>query len=703
MNILTALKHQERIASRRGQLEEDRKDALDRYLGRPYGDEVEGRSQVVMRDVADTVEWIKPSLLKVFAAGDEVVRFNPTGPEDEEQSEQETDYVNHVFMVKNEGFTILHDWFHDALLQRNGYVMADAVKIKRSNRERFEGLSDDELSLVMQAEGVEILEHAETVDPFGIKTHSAVIRQIAEYSCVKVSNIPPERVLVAPDWPSVSLEGCPFVEVIDYKTISQLRERGFDVDDAINDENETDEEGDSFRSIDEDEDLGRDDIEADAATRRVMVRYVWMNYDEDGDGIAELRKLVVVGDTILENEEDDIIPVACLTPGRLPHEHIGQSVDDWVQDLQRIRTVLTRGMLDNMYLSMHPQTYVDATRVNMDDMLVSRIGGIRRTQGDPRTAVMEAVRPDTSAMTLQAIEYVDKVREARTGVNKNTQGLGPDILQTATQSRQIVTASQERIMLIARVFAETGVKQLMLIIHAMSIKHGRQQEMVKLRNKWVPIDPRGWKTRRDLTVSVGIGTGDKDQMGAHLNMIFQQQMAVMPMGVATPVNVYNTLRRLTQNAGFKQTEEFWTDISQQPPKPPQPDPKVQLEQAKMQADAQEAQAKRQDDAMRFQAETQMQMTVDQNRQQWEARQKEQELRQTAELEAMRAQYEDAQQRREIEFKTWFAQYDRDTKLMLAGIQSQDKQRADMMGMQKHADSREDAHAFKAMDDAKGDE
>jgi hypothetical protein len=196
------------------------------------------------------------------------------------------------------------------------------------------------------------------------------------------------------------------------------------------------------------------------------------------------------------------------------------------------------------------------------------------------------------------VEYIDSVRENRTGVTRYNQGLDADTLnKTATGINQIMTASQQRIELIARVFAETGVRALMLIIHAMSIKHGRQQEMAKLRNQWVPVDPRGWKTRRDVTVSVGIGTGSKDQQAMHLMMILQEQKQALAAGLASPVNLYNTLKRLTQNVGFKNADEFWTNPAQQPPKPPQPDPNmvkaqadIQAKQAEMQMRAQESQA-----------------------------------------------------------------------------------------------------------------
>lgn len=610
MNILAALKHQETLA-RSGDLDDDRRNALDRYHGRPYGDEVEGRSQVVMRDVADTVEWILPSLLKVFAAGDDVVTFDPVGPEDEAQAQQETDYCNHVLMTQNNGFIVLHDWFKDALIQRNGYVQVRASKKTRQSLEQYRGLTDDEFQALVGQDEVEVVEYAQVPDASGMALHDASVRQKVEYTCLDVVNAPPERVLVAQDWPHLHFDGCPFVEIQDWLTISQLREMGYDVEDDISDEAEDENEYiQDAREQAQDGTEDRDDVESHPAMRRVKVRFAWMRYDEDEDGIAELRRMVVVGTTILENEEDDLIPVAALTPGRLPHEHIGQSIDDWVHDLQRIRTVLTRGFLDNLYLAQNPQTYVDVDRVNLDDLLVSRVGGIRRVKGDPRLSVMEAIRPDTGAMSLQAIEYIDTIRENRTGVTRYNQGIDSNTLnKTATGIQQIMTASQQRIELIARVFAETGVKALMLLIHAMSIKHGRQREVFKLRNQWVPVDPRGWKTRKDVTISVGIGTGNKDQQLQHLYAIWQQQMQVMPMGLATPMNMLATLKRIVQNAGFKNAEEFWNDPQKNPPPPPPPNPdmvKAQVETQKMQAELQMDQQRMQMDAAQKQGDLQTQ-------------------------------------------------------------------------------------------------
>ena len=588
-DLLKAIVRFEGQAAQSGELESARQAALDHYHGRPYGDEEDGRSHIVMRDVADTVEWIKPSLLKIFAAGDEVVTFNPVGPEDEQAAEQETDYVNHLLMTKNDGFLILHDWMHDALLQKNGYVMVRASKKVEQTKERFEKLSDDEFTALMQSPEVELVEHAEhempvmtTMGPQMATYHDAVVKQARDYTCIEVINVAPERVLVHKDWSALNLRDCPFVEVIDYQTISSLRQMGYDVEDDINDSStyNEDEWSQMRRQVEQDGTIPNDDGES-GPIRTVKVRYVWIRFDADDDGIAELIRCVVVGDQILEQEEDDLIPVACLCPYRVPHEHVGMSVDDVVEDLQRIRTVLVRGLLDSHYMAMHPQTYVDTTRVNLDDMMVNRVGGVRRVNGNPNDAVREIPMPDTGGSTMQGIEYIDSVRENRTGVTKYNQGLDANSLnKTAHGISQIMSASQQRIELVARLMAETGVKSLMLILHAMSIKHGRQSEMLRLRGKWVPVDPRQWKTRSDMSVTVGIGTGNKDQMLQHLMMILAEQKQGLQLGLANPANIYSTLKRLTQNAGFRQVEEFWADPAQQPPQPP-PDPMQSPEMLKV--------------------------------------------------------------------------------------------------------------------------
>lgn len=683
-NLVAAIEGQERLAVGFGRLQQERDEALDRYLGRPYGDEQEGRSQVVMRDIHDTVEWIKPSLMKVFCSGDEVCRFEPVGPEDEQQAEQETDYINHVLMQRNDGFVILHDWFHDALLQKTGYVLATYETERRAEREQYKGLTDEEFALLLQGDDRQVIAHTGYMDEAGIARHDAVIASTINYGCIKVRNIPPERVLIAADWPHLNLQGCPFVEVISYETVSDLRQQGYDVPDDINDSSQYSEDiwAEQRRELTFDGTVDKDDMEADPSTRRLRVRRVWMQWDGDGDGIAEQRRIVIVGSTILDDEEDDLVPVAAITPQRIPHEHYGISVADQVADLQRIRTVLVRGFLDNMYLANNGRNAVDATRVNLDDMLVTRPGGVVRVQGDPGSAIMPLVHPQTGPAILSAIEYVDSVRENRTGVTKYNQGLDANSLnKTATGVTQIMSAAQQRIEMIARMFAESGVKSLMLVLHAMSLKHSRQAEIVKLRNQWVQVDPRTWKTRRDITVSVGLGTGNKDQMLAHLNMIVQAQMAALPMGVATPKNLYNALSRLTQNAGFKLPDEFWTDPEKMPPQPPQEPPEVTKEKMRLEADAQKFQAETMRDAQKFQAEQalerermMLQAEVDKQREEMQARQNEHQALLEVQKEELRQQHEAALKAAELEFEKWKTEMtlasQREAELMRAEIARQ---------------------------------
>ena len=292
-SLLAAIEGQESLALASGELSEQRSAALDHYLGRPYGNEVEGRSQVVMRDVADTVEWIKPSLMKVFASGDEVCRFDPVGPEDVQQAEQETEYCNHVLMQKNNGFLILHDWFHDALLQKNGYVLVQHETEEFPSRESYKGLSDEELALLLQKQPQpEVIEHTPYPGPYGM-AHDIIIRCTESYGKCKITNVAPERVRVASDWPHVDLAGCPFVEIIDYVTISALREQGYDIDDNITDEGGSEDDlfSEQRRSVTLD-DPQEEGNEADAATRRVRVRYVWIMFDANEDGIAELERVI---------------------------------------------------------------------------------------------------------------------------------------------------------------------------------------------------------------------------------------------------------------------------------------------------------------------------------------------------------------------------------------------------------------------------
>ncbi|MCD6674854.1 MAG: hypothetical protein LT106_18630 [Burkholderiaceae bacterium] len=619
--LVAAIERAEALADDRA-LQQERAQALRIYRGDNTNPAEEGRSQYVARDAYDVVETVKPQLLKLFLSGDEVVRFNPVGPEDVEQAKLETEFVNYIALQRNNAFELFDGWIHDGLVQRNGYVLAYWDDAEQVDREDYEHLSDEELALLVQSGG-EVVEHELTDEG-----HRVVIERRRGFPCVRYQNLAPEKVRVSHQHNRVTLADCDFVERIEEKTLAQLRDEGFDVPDDLNDGGEGD--ADYEQSVREDGSWD-DDEGADPSMRRVRVRECWIRTAlYSGGKRAELRHVILVGTTILLNEPCDLIPVVGWSPAPLPHQHNGLSMVDEAKDLQDVKTALTRGALDSVYLSLNGRHAIDTERVNLDDMLVSRPGGIVRVQGDPGSAIVPLTSVPTQSIALQAIEYFDQVRESRTGITRYTSGLDPNALnKTATGIMQLQAASMARVELKARRFAE-AVKDLFLVTHALTLKHGRRPQMVQLSNQWVAVDPSSWKRRTDMTISVGLGTGNRQEQNMFLMQMLQVALGPgLQLGFSDPSKVHAMLARLTNNAGFKAAEEFWVDPSNAPPRQQPPDPRLMIEQAKLQQAQQETQV----DAQQSQAKIAADMQVEQMRMQ-QARE-EAQLRAQTEIERAR--------------------------------------------------------------------
>ena len=605
--LIAAIEAHEANAETYGNLQDERTESLDYYIGRPMGNEVEGRSQVINRTVFDTVEWLKPQLADIFCSGEEVVSFSPVAPDDVKAAQQETDYINHIITQRNAWFEVFNGWMHDALVQKNGYVKVywdDAVDLAV---ERYRGLTAEEYALLKQDKDIEVVEEAEqaVIDPaIGLVEvrFDCTIKRKKPKNTARLELMAPESVRVDHNARTLNLQDdrIEFVEHAEFKTISQLRKEGFDVEDDIADSG--DGVGDWERDLRDDYTPFRDreGDESDPSMRKVKVRESWIRVDYDDDGLAELRHVVLVGTTILLNEEADVVPIAALCPVMLPHQHYGLSVADAVMDLQRIQTALLRGALDNQYLANNGRYGVNTRTVNLDDMLDSRPGGIVRVDGSPGTEFFPLTHPTNGQMAIPMMEYVDKLAQKRTGVNEQTQGLDPNSLnKTATGATMLMTAAQQRIKFIARTFAETGVKTLFQLVHALTLKHSRQLELVELRGQWVPVDPRTWVKRKDMTVNVALGQGDRLAQTAFLSQILGMQKEALAVGLTTPDKVYNTLTRLTRAGGYKDGDEFWQNPQGKPMPPPPPDPKIAIEQMRQQSDVQ-----------KFQAESQMTQSLE---------------------------------------------------------------------------------------------
>jgi len=670
--VIAKIEYEERIAYgiNDSELSDQRAQAIKYYLGEPFGNEVEGRSQVVSYDVQDTVESSLPQLIKIFTSGDQVVRFDPKGPEDEQAAQQETDYINHLVMEKNNGFEVMYCWFKDALISKNAYIKVYAEDEYSEEEETYEGLTDAQLQMLVQDDEVEVVEHSQYPDQIAMEQlqqamqaqqqgqqvqlpqqqpmlHDVKIKTAETKKCIKIKNVAPESIMVSVDTAGLRLNDSRFVQHRESCTIDELKAQGFKVPDGVS-SMEDDEWGLESNA----RDLYSEEFDKTANEEgTVMVKDTYIKID------GERWRYVIVGQHVLLKEKTEIVPFACITPMIMPHRHIGRSYSDLTMDIQLIKSALIRGQLDNMYLSNNGR-YAISDRVNLEDMLVSRPGGVVRVQGEPGNAILPLQHTPFPPTSFTMVEYMDTMKEKRTGVTAYNQGLDADSLnKTATGINAIMQAAAARLELVARVFAETGVKDLFLMVHRLVRTTYSKKEIFRLRGKWVEVDPRGWKNRSDMTINVGLGTGNKDAQLMHIQTILGAQERVMQLGVATPQNVYNALIKLTQNAGFRHPEEFWTDPEGKPMPPPPPDPKIATAEMQLKADAQKFQAQTQVERERFEAEAKL----DQQKFIAETTIEQQKAEQQAQQEQMRSQNDLIIEREKLQMQAELERYKADLK------------------------------------------
>ena len=568
------------------ELSKQREMAMEYYYSLPFGNEVEGRSQFVDSTVQDTIEWIKPSLMRIFASGDEMVKFNPTGPEDVEMAEQATDYVNHVFVKDNSGWEILYSWFTDALLQKNGIVKVWWDEYPEVTREEYHNLDDMELQSLVAADGVRVIEHTDNDNGL----NDVVISKEDYNGRVKIENVPPSEFLISSE--SKTIQDAKFVCHRVQVTLSDLREMYPDEDLDPEELGGGDDGMEAYSPerlarYEYDKTAGNWDGLSTSSGSDDSLRVYWLheNYlkaDWDGDGIAELRKVCTVGNKVLQNEAIDSKPFVSITPIKIPHKFFGLSVADLVLDLQLIKSTLMRNLMDNMYNQNFGRYAVLEGQANLDDLLTQRPGGVVRVKSP--NAITPLATPSLEPYSFQMLEYLDTIRESRAGVGKTTQGLNDKALTshtTASAVNSVMTAAQSRVELIARQFAETGVKDLMRTIYELLLKYQDKERVVMLRNKWVPVRPDAWKDKTDCTVSVALGHGNKEQQLMHLSAMLNFAGDAMRGGlkIVTEKNMYNLGAALIRNMGFQNVGDFLTDPDTVPP---QPDPREQMAQMEMQ-------------------------------------------------------------------------------------------------------------------------
>jgi len=575
-----------------------REKAMEYYHGQPFGNEVEGRSQYVDSTVQDTIEWIKPSLMRVFASGDEMVKFSPHGPEDVPMAEQATDYVNYVFTKDNSGWEILYSWFTDALLSKNGIVKVWWEEYDEAQREEYTHLDDMEFNLLISNNDVEVLEHTPYQEGEMEMYNDVVISRRRSIGRVKIENVPPSEFLISRD--AKTIQDARFVCHRVQKTLSELREMypGQTLDPETLGSGEDDDftlfgEKAARHEFDNTFHFNIGESETEEALRQYWLHESFLQTDYDGDGLVELRKVCTVGDYVLANDEIDSVPFVSITPIKIPHKFFGVSVADLVMDLQLYKSVLMRNLLDNMYNQNFGRYAVLEGQANLDDLLTQRPGGVVRVKSP--NAVMPLATPPLEPYSFQMLEYLDGVRESRAGVSRMSQGMNENALTshtTATAVNAVMGAAQSRVELIARNFAETGVKDLMLTIYTLLMKNQDHQRVVMLRNQWVPVRPDSWNDKMDCTVSVALGSGNKDQQMMHLSRMLQFAGEAMKGGlkIVTEQNMYNLGASLVKAMGFQNVDDFLTNPANVPQQQG-PSPQEQMQQMEVQIKQKELEIK----------------------------------------------------------------------------------------------------------------
>lgn len=578
-------------------LSSDRAQAMDYYLGEPLGNEVDDRSQVVSTDVSDTIEQIMPELMRIFESGAPSVEFEPEGEEDVKAAELASKYVDFIWKRDNPSFLNTYTWLKDGLLQKTGVIKVYWNETEETVKKTIEGLSDDELTYVMQDESLEIVGHEEQViQPEMLDEMLSIIPAVIAHTIqvetketkgrIKVDPIPPDEFSINKG--ARSLEDASMTNHKCLYTISELREEGYDEEIitslvAHDEESDYSEEAVARRQNDSDDLLADDD--SDESAREVWVNETYLWVDFNGDGKTELRKIVTAGDNfeILDNEEVDFMPFCAWSPVLMPHRFTGRSVAELIMDIQQIKTTLLRQYLDNLYVGNNQRHVVNSENVNLSDLLNARPNGIVRTKGIPAQDVVPLPVQDLGQSILAGVSYFDNVKQDRTGVGDATAGMNPNVLANANTGvmAAFVEKSQATIELIARVFAEVGMKQAHKLILKLVVKYQDTERMIRFDDDWQAVNPAEWPTSMDVTVRVGLGTGNKDKKVANMEKILSAQKEGLALGITTRELIYNTVVDGVEAMGEMPHKYFQSPQPQQP-QPPQPDPAQIMAQAEIQ-------------------------------------------------------------------------------------------------------------------------
>ncbi len=675
-------KIQQAINDEDGDLSQVRQENFNYYIGDEYGDEREGYSKFVTREVLECVEWVLPSVLRVFLSGDQVVSFEPTAEDDEEAAKQETDITNYFVMRANNngegGFLSLHHWMKDCLMYPNGYIKAYMNEYKKTDVGVVSGLNEIGVQMLVNDPEVEILEQRskmmqipavapempmqppmpppdpmmqqgppgmppgmppqggppgmppqgmqpppqppgpEPMPPGGqpdmgfvpIEVFDLKIRTTKDVTELRIEPVPPEECLVDNDCTSLNLDEADFVCHRVRKTYTQLVNEGHDPDEldqvGLGEDYQWNDER-TNRLFYEDEDPDAED-EDDPSMRTFWVHECYAYFDYEGVGTAQHRRVILIGDNVFENEETNYQPMIAMSAILMQHKHTGMGYIDIMKDLQLLGSVLTRQMLDSIYKINVGKKFFSEDSLTEDGSTMEALLNTQAEYVPVRGPAQAAVFPDQARSLvgelLPVIQHFTEQRAARTGVTPES-GVAPNDLQEVRQEvfNNAIDRASQRIEMLVRIFAETGYRQLMLKVHQLLRSHWDIEKTIKLRGKWVDVDPQGWRDRTDMAVEVGLGFNTKQQLMGMIVQMIEMQKDAAGQGMADPSKIYHSFEKLINASGLGDVRSFFVDPESpeyMPPEPP-PDPNLILAEAQAMALGREQDRKEQE--MQLNAQT----------------------------------------------------------------------------------------------------
>lgn len=572
------------------ELSPDRARATEYYLGKPFGNEEEGRSQVIFTEVRDAVDGMLPSLARVLLGAEHTVEFAPNKAEAVEQAAQQTDYVRYVFEQDNGGFLKTVAVLKDGLIRKIGIFKWGWDTSEQTQAFRQEGIDDAQMKLLAADDAVENMQA--TKRKGGL--YDVEFTKTSGDGRSRVWAIPPEEFIYNRE--ARSLDEATLLMHRTRMSRGQLLAMGISEKDI--DEHAGSGDDDALRSNAEEiarrdiERLGKEmgagivkDPEMGSANDKIPYAEGLMRIDFNGDGIAELRRVHCIGPTyypVKHYPADGSMGFSIFTPYPEPHSLLGGSVSDRTMDIQKIDSSLVRSMLDSLSASIYPRVAYQEGQVSVPDIMNTAIGAPMRTRGDPNQVIRSFELPFVGKEALPLLTFMQEVIERRTGRNKGAAGLDADALQSTGKEAvgAVLTGSQEQLEMIARVFAEMTLKPLFLGLAKLLITKQPRARVVRLRGKWVDVDPRAWNADMDVTVNVALGATFTEKKIAMLSALVadQDKLAAETGGVMSPVaplpKRMNTRAQILKLSGIQDVESHITLLpaNWQPPAPPMPPP-----------------------------------------------------------------------------------------------------------------------------------